>query len=70
MPPPLQIHSLPGFYEPFSSITHLLGAGVFAILGVILLQEARGHRGRMICYGVYVFSTVFLLAMSGVYHML
>lgn len=66
----MQIHSLPGFYEPFSAITHLLGAGVFAILGVILLQEARGHRGRMVSYGVYVFSTVFLLAMSGVYHML
>ncbi|QDV09209.1 hemolysin-III related [Planctomycetes bacterium Poly30] len=66
----MPIRSLPGFYEPFSSISHLLGAGVFAILGVILLQEARGHRGRMVCLGVYVFSTVFLLSMSGVYHML
>ncbi len=66
----VQIHSLPGFYEPFCSITHLAAAGVFAILGAILLQEARGHTGRMVCMGVYAFSTVFLLAMSGVYHML
>ena len=66
----MQVHSLPGFFEPFSSITHLAGAGVFTILGAILLQEARGHRGRMICMGVYAFSTVFLLTISGVYHML
>ncbi|MFT5733311.1 MAG: channel protein (hemolysin III family) [Planctomycetota bacterium] len=66
----MQIYPLPGFYEPFSSISHLAGACVFAILGAILIQEARGHTGRMVCMGVYVFSTVFLLSMSGVYHML
>ena len=66
----VQIHPLPGFHEPFSSITHIVGAGVFVILGAILLQEARGRRERMVCMGVYAFSTVFMLAMSGVFHML
>lgn len=66
----MSIHPIPGFHEPFSAITHLVGALVFAGLGVKLLLRARGERARVFFFGIYVFCTVFLLSMSGVYHML
>jgi len=64
------IAPIAGFYEPFSAMTHLLGAAVFAVLGVVLVRAARGDRLRVACYAVYVVCSVFLLAMSGVYHVL
>lgn len=66
----MPIYSLPGFYEPVASITHLVGAVVFALLGVALLWRARGNRLRVFFLSIYVVCSVFLLAMSGVYHML
>ncbi|MDF1837785.1 MAG: hemolysin III family protein, partial [Planctomycetota bacterium] len=66
----LKPHSIPGFYEPFSAMTHLLGALVFLVFGIKLLLRARGSKGRVAYFAVYVFSGVFLLSMSGVYHML
>lgn len=66
----MQVHSLPGFHEPFSAISHLLGAVVFAVLGVKLLRAARGSRARVVLFGIYAFCGVFLLSMSGVFHML
>jgi len=65
-----RLYNLPGFHEPFSAISHLLGALVFLILGCVLLVRGRGDRLRLSFLGVYAFSTVFLLSMSGVYHML
>jgi len=62
--------SIPGFAEPFGSISHLLAAFVFLIYGVKLLALARGHRGWVSAVGVFIFSVVFLLSMSGVFHML
>jgi channel protein (hemolysin III family) len=64
------IRSIPGFTEPFSSLSHLLGAGVFAVLGCLLLCRGRGCWGRFACLAVYAFAGVFLLSMSGVYHLL
>ncbi|MDY6978407.1 MAG: hemolysin III family protein [Pseudomonadota bacterium] len=59
-----------GFSEPFSSLTHLLAAGVFFVLGILLMIRGRGHAGRVAALGIFSFSIVFLLAMSGVYHLL
>src|SRR5687768_11090580 len=64
-----ELHHLPGFYEPFSAISHLIGAVVFLILGYRLLLRGRGEQTRMILLGVYVASSVLLMSMSGVYHM-
>jgi channel protein (hemolysin III family) len=64
------ILSLPGFREPVSSLTHLVGAGVFAVLGFFLIRRGLGSPRRVVSLAVYVFATVFLLSMSGVYHML
>jgi channel protein (hemolysin III family) len=65
-----QLYHLPGFHEPFSAISHLLGAVVFLILGCLLLKRGRGNSARVIFLAVYVASGVLLLSMSGVYHML
>jgi channel protein (hemolysin III family) len=64
------ISSIPGFADPVSSISHLLGAVGFALAAVPLLRSALGHRGRMIALGIYAASVVLLFAMSGVYHLL
>jgi channel protein (hemolysin III family) len=66
----MQVLPLPGFVEPVSALTHLLGALVFAVLSISLLRRARGDARRVALLGVYAFACVLLLAMSGVYHML
>lgn len=67
---PASVGALPGFFEPFSAMSHLTGALVFLALGVLLLRRGRGDRLRLVFLGVYVLSGVFLFAMSGVYHMM
>lgn len=64
------IHPLPGLHEPVAALTHLVGALSFASLSLPLIRRASGDRGRAALLTVYAFSSVFLLAMSGVYHML
>ena len=62
--------SIPGFSEPFSSISHLLGALIFFVYGIKLIYMARCHFGWAVAVGVFVLSGVFLLSMSGVFHLL
>jgi len=62
--------SIPGFSDPVSSLTHLAGALVFAILGGFLIARGRGEAQRVISLTVFVFSCVLLLSLSGVYHLL
>ncbi len=66
----MPVHSIPGFADPFSSLIHLLGAVVFSVLGFFLVARGRGSAGRVVSLGLFVFSVVFLLSMSGVYHLL
>ena len=65
-----ELYHLPGFYEPFSAMSHLLGAGVFLVLGVLLLRRGRGDAMRLWFLGIYVFSCLLLLSLSGVFHMM
>ena len=65
-----EVYHLPGFYEPFGSMSHLFGTLLFAALGVVLMQRGRGNFARMVSLGIYAFSCVFLMSMSGVYHMM
>ncbi len=62
--------SIPGFSEPFSSISHLLGALIFFVYGIKLIYMARCHFGWAVAVAVFVLSGVFLLSMSGVFHLL
>jgi channel protein (hemolysin III family) len=62
--------SIPGFSDPVSSLTHLAGALVFAILGFPLIRRGRGDAARAASLVVFVFSVVLLLSLSGIYHLL
>jgi len=64
------IYSIPGFSEPFSSISHLLAATLFSLAGLLLLLRSRGSHGRFYSIGIFVFIVVFLLSMSGIFHLL
>ncbi len=64
------IYPIPGFSEPVSSLSHLLGAGIFFVFSLFLLRRGRGHWGRLFSLWVFTFAGVFLLSMSGVYHLL
>lgn len=64
----LKFYPLLGIYQPVSSLSHLLGAAVLAVLGVFLIL--RGHGANRFWLAVFVVSAVFLLSMSGVYHLL
>ena len=66
----IDVYSIPGFREPASCFTHLLAAPVFAVLGYFLVQRGRGDWMRTASLAVMVLSTVFLLSMSAVYHLL
>ncbi len=61
---------IPGLYQPFSSLSHLLGACVFAVASVWLLRQGRGNLPRMISLFVFCLGAVVLLAISGAYHLL
>lgn len=64
------IAAIPGFSEPFSSMSHLIGAGVFLILGVILLVRNGQTAAQTTSLIVFVFGVTFALSMSGVFHLL
>ena len=61
---------IPGFSDPVSSISHLVGLVVFGFLGPILIRKGRGNRARVACLVTLYVSTEFLLAMSMTYHLL
>ncbi len=77
--PARELLTIPGFADPFSSLSHLLAAGVFAALSVPLVRkglrasEAEGRgwlNGRTAALVVFAFAAVLLLSMSGVFHLL
>ncbi|MGB3467637.1 MAG: hemolysin III family protein [Cyclobacteriaceae bacterium] len=66
----MKTDAIPGFEDPVSSFTHLLGACVISLLLFKLFRK--GHIGRkhpipILLYGV---TSIFLLSMSGIYHLL
>jgi len=66
----MQMYPLPGFFEPVNAILHLGAAAVFTVLGIRLLHANRGDRRRAMLLSVFVFTSIAMLAISGVYHML
>src|SRR5688572_14281071 len=58
-----------GLQDPFSAVSHLVGAAAFVVLGVMLLWRGRGDVGRVALLGVYSAACVGLLLTSGLYHM-
>ncbi len=66
----MDIQAIPGFTQPVSSLTHLIGAGVFTLLAVPLWRRCRGCGLCRLTTAVFSFTVVLLLSMSGVYHLL
>ncbi|HEB78781.1 MAG TPA: DNA-binding protein [Methylothermaceae bacterium] len=66
----MEIQPIPGFTHPVSSLTHLIGAGVFALLAFPLWRRCLGCRLCQVTSAVFSFTIVLLLSMSGVYHLL
>jgi len=67
--------SIPGFSEPVSAMTHLLGSVVFAVVGFFLVRKGRhaevpGWNWRMTGLVVFAFAAVAQLGISGAYHIL
>jgi len=59
-----------GFAEPFSSISHLLAAPLTLIIGIIMLKNGHGKTSNVVSLAIYIFSYLFLLSMSGIFHSL
>jgi channel protein (hemolysin III family) len=66
----ITVYSIPGFREPVNSFTHLIAAAVFVGLTILLLRQGRENPRRTIALGVFGLSSVLLLCMSSIYHML
>ncbi len=66
----IEAYAIPGFREPICSFSHLLAVPVFAGVGALLISRAQARWSHRISLIVLVVTTLFLLAMSGVYHML
>jgi channel protein (hemolysin III family) len=66
----IDVFAIPGFREPVNCFTHFLAAFVFLILSFYLIRQGRGSWLRTASLGVMAFSSVFLLSMSTVYHLL
>ncbi len=64
------ITPIPGFADPFSSLSHLLGAAVFLVWSIFLIRRGRGDTGRVITLVIFSCGSVLLLSISGVYHLL
>jgi len=65
-----EIIAIPGFSEPFSSLSHLFASVVMLVMGSWLIWQSLGNRRFVITYSVFTFCGVFLLSMSGVFHLL
>ena len=73
----VELYHLPGFHEPFSAISHIVGFVLFVYLGWRLCWRGyrycceHGHpkKGRMLVLGLYAFSCILLMSMSALFHM-
>ena len=66
----IELYHLPGFYEPFNAISHLLATMLFVFLGWKLLRKGGGSRTSLTFLAIYSTACVFMLSMSTVFHMM
>jgi len=66
----MNIYSIAGFTDPFSSIVHYIAAFIFMIIGLYLLLKKTGNKREFISVGILVISTVAMLSLSATYHLL
>ncbi len=63
-------HSIGGFNDPMSSLTHLVGTVIFFVLSIPLLMSARRSKKTFWFSLEFCLATLFMLSMSFVYHMM
>ncbi len=66
----MNIIPIPGFSDPFSSMSHLFATAPFTVWGVALLVRAGGGARRWFWMPIFVLATLTMLSLSGVYHLL
>ncbi|MCR9291632.1 MAG: hemolysin III family protein [bacterium] len=66
----MPIYSIPGFEEPFSCFSHLFAAPVFLVWGIWLIAKHGKNKTQLASLLALVVASVYLLSMSGVYHLL
>lgn len=66
----MEIFPIPGFSEPFSSISHLIGCALAFYGAYSLFKRGRGNTARQISLLIFSFGLIFQFSMSGVYHLL
>jgi hemolysin III len=62
--------AIPGFSEPFSSISHLIACALAILGALLLLRKGRGNMGRQMSLLIFSFGLIFQFSMSGIYHLL
>lgn len=62
--------SLSWIREPFNSISHVIGALIFAALAIRLIRRGRGDWLRTISLGVMAYASIQTLLISSAYHSL
>ncbi len=65
----VELFHLPGLYEPFAALSHLLGVALFVGLGVMILRRGGPSSSRRALLTVYVAALVIQFAISSLYHM-
>ncbi|MCA9011086.1 MAG: hemolysin III family protein [Planctomycetaceae bacterium] len=65
----IAVFPLPGCREPLSSLSHMLGAFVFAAMAILLIRRGRGDWVRTGSLVVMAASSVLLLILSSAYHL-
>jgi channel protein (hemolysin III family) len=65
----IAVFPLPGCREPMSSISHMLGAFVFAAMAILLIRRGRGDWVRTSSLVMMAASSVLLLVLSSAYHL-
>jgi len=65
----IAVFPLPGCREPLSSLSHMLGAAVFAAMAILLIRRGRGDWVRTTSLVVMAASSVLLLLLSSAYHL-
>jgi hypothetical protein len=65
----IAVFPLPGCREPLSSLSHMLGAFVFAAMAILLIRRGRGDWVRTTSLVVMAASSVLLLLLSSAYHL-
>ncbi|PZX56050.1 hemolysin III [Algoriphagus ratkowskyi] len=69
-PSPMNTYPILGFDDPIDSWTHLLGALAVGILLVFLFKKGGVGRKHPLPVLIYGFASIFLLSMSGTYHLI